>query len=104
MKPILISLLSLAAALVAHAAPEPNLEPAAHAAKPAKPAKPVNPALVDVQDVPGQPRVLLIGDSISMGYTLLVRDKLKNRANVHFTPAGYEQLADQVVTSITKVL
>jgi acyl-CoA thioesterase-1 len=47
------------------------------------PAKPVDPSLVEVPDVPGLPRVLLIGDSISMGYTLDVRAKLKDRANVH---------------------
>ena len=57
-----------------------NLEPAP-ANKPTP--KPINPALVEVADVPGLPRVLLMGDSISMGYTLPVREKLKARANVH---------------------
>ena len=57
-----------------------NLEPAA-ATKP--PAKPKDPALVAVADVPGLPRVLLIGDSISMGYTLPVREKFTGIANVH---------------------
>lgn len=57
-----------------------NLEPAP-GAKAA--AKPLDPSLVDVPDVPGLPRVLLIGDSISMGYTLGVRAKLKGVANVH---------------------
>jgi acyl-CoA thioesterase-1 len=57
-----------------------NLEPAAGAKAPAKP---VDPSLVEVADVPGLPRVLLIGDSISMGYTLDVRAKLKDHANVH---------------------
>jgi hypothetical protein len=33
-------------------------------------AKAPNPVLAAVTDVPGLPRVLLIGDSISMGYTL----------------------------------
>jgi hypothetical protein len=50
------------------------------------PAKPSDPALVDVPDVPGLPRVLLIGDSISIGYTLPVRAKLAGRANVHRPP------------------
>ncbi len=36
-----------------------------------------------VTDVAGLPRVLLIGDSISIGYTLKVRDLLKDQANVH---------------------
>jgi len=57
-----------------------NLEPAAGTTAPAKP---IDPALVDVADVPGLPRVLLIGDSISMGYTLDVRARLKGKANVH---------------------
>jgi acyl-CoA thioesterase-1 len=57
-----------------------NLEPAAN---PKAPAKAKNPALVEIEDVPGLPRVLLIGDSISMGYTLPVREKFKGRANVH---------------------
>jgi hypothetical protein len=38
------------------------------------------------QEVPGQPRVLLIGDSISIGYTLPVRELLKGKANVHRIP------------------
>jgi lysophospholipase L1-like esterase len=42
-----------------------------------------DPALTEVNDVPGLPRVLLIGDSISMGYTIPVRELLKGKANVH---------------------
>lgn len=57
-----------------------NLEPEKSAAAPEKP---TNPALRPITDVPGLPRVLLIGDSISMGYTLAVREALKGRANVH---------------------
>lgn len=45
-------------------------------------AKP-DPALAPVQDVAGLPRVLLLGDSISIGYTLPVRELLKGKANVH---------------------
>jgi acyl-CoA thioesterase-1 len=56
-----------------------NLEPSA-ANKPAP--APKDPSLVVVQETPGLPRVLLIGDSISMGYTLPVRAKLKGIANV----------------------
>ncbi len=47
---------------------------------------PPNPAFVAVTDVAGLPRVLLIGDSISIGYTLPVRAALAGRANVHRPP------------------
>lgn len=46
------------------------------------PANP-HPALAPIADVAGLPRVLLMGDSISMGYTLPVRARLQGRANVH---------------------
>ncbi len=42
-----------------------------------------NAVLAPIEDVVGLPRVLLIGDSISMGYTLPVREKLAGKANVH---------------------
>jgi acyl-CoA thioesterase-1 len=45
-----------------------------------------DPVLAPVKDEPGLPRVLLIGDSISMGYTLPVREMLKGKANVHRVP------------------
>ena len=38
--------------------------------------------------MPGLPRVLLIGDSISIGYTLPVRELLQGKANVHRIPAN----------------
>jgi lysophospholipase L1-like esterase len=41
-----------------------------------------------VKDQPGLPRVLLIGDSISRGYTLTVRHALAGKANVHRAPAN----------------
>jgi acyl-CoA thioesterase-1 len=44
--------------------------------------------LEPINDRPGLPRVLLIGDSISMGYTLPVRVLLYGRANVHRIPAN----------------
>jgi lysophospholipase L1-like esterase len=47
-----------------------------------------NPAIRAIKDEPGLPRVLLIGDSISIGYTLQVREKLKGRANVHRIPVN----------------
>ena len=39
--------------------------------------------MAPIEDVDGLPRVLLLGDSISIGYTLPVREKLKGKANVH---------------------
>lgn len=45
--------------------------------------RPPNPAMAKVEDVTGLPRVLLIGDSISIGYTVPVRQLLKGKANVH---------------------
>ena len=50
--------------------------------------KPVHPSLVKIEDDPRLPRVLLIGDSISMGYTVPVRERLKGKANVHRIPAN----------------
>lgn len=51
-------------------------------------AVPENKAMKDVQDVPGLPRVLLLGDSISIAYTIPVRELLKDRANVHHVPVN----------------
>jgi len=53
-----------------------------------KPKRPPNPAFATVEDVPGLPRVLLIGDSISMGYTVAVQELLKGKANVHRIPTN----------------
>ena len=55
---------------------------AADATAPAA-AKPKDPAYVQIDDVPGLPRVLLIGDSVSVGYTLPVRKELVQVANIH---------------------
>ncbi len=41
-----------------------------------------------VRDDPQLPRVLLIGDSVSRGYTQAVRKALDGRANVHRAPAN----------------
>ncbi len=59
----------------------------AKAKKTAKQAAP-NPALAQIEDAPGLPRVLLIGDSISIGYTTFTREALKGKANVHRIPAN----------------
>lgn len=56
--------------------------PATPAAEKAK----ANPAFAPATDVPSLPRVLLLGDSISIGYTVAVREKLAGRANVHRPP------------------
>ena len=48
----------------------------------AKPAN-VDPAMVPVVDDPKLPRVLLIGDSVSIAYTMVVRKELAGKANVH---------------------
>lgn len=42
-----------------------------------------NPAYARVEDVPGLPRVLILGDSISIGYTVPLRKELEGQANVH---------------------
>ena len=45
-----------------------------------------NPAYAYVQDDPALPRVLIIGDSISIGYTPYVRTQLSGKVNVHRIP------------------
>ena len=54
------------------------------------------PELAPVADVPGLPRVLLIGDSISIGYTLPVRKLLEGKANVHRIPFNGRSTEDHV--------
>ena len=44
--------------------------------------------LAPVEDDPALPRVLLIGDSISIGYTLPTREALAGKANVHRPPTN----------------
>ena len=46
----------------------------------------VRPEFLPVNDDPDLPRVLIIGDSISIGYTLALREELKGVANVHRPP------------------
>ena len=43
-------------------------------------------SLAPIADTAGLPRVLLIGDSISMGYTVPTRELLAGKANVHRIP------------------
>jgi len=67
--------------------------------------------MAPIEDVPGLPRVLLIGDSISIGYTLSVRAALKGVANVHRIPTnggptskGLEHIEDWLGTSMWDVV
>jgi len=75
--------IALAAVLLTHTATAQNqLEPAKGNQAAPKP----KAADVKVVDVPGLPRVLLIGDSISYGYQPFVMTKLKGKANIHHPP------------------
>ena len=69
-------------------------------------AKRPDPALSPIEDVPGLPRVLLIGDSISIAYTIPTRELLVGKANVHRIPVnggpttrGLEHIEEWVGTS-----
>jgi len=64
----------VATSFAAGNAEEPTTNPAAKA---------MDPSFVPVADDPNLPRVLIIGDSISMGYTIPVRELLKGKANIH---------------------
>ena len=56
------------------------------AKKPERPARKPDPSLAKITDEPGLPRVLIIGDSISMGYTFPTRELLRGKANLHRIP------------------
>jgi acyl-CoA thioesterase-1 len=51
--------------------------------EPAKKKAAPNPAYEATKDVAGLPRVLIIGDSISIGYQVPLREALSGKANVH---------------------
>jgi hypothetical protein len=78
MKLVLLSLLFAITAINAADAPKAAV----------KAVRKPNAAMAKIEDVPGLPRVLLIGDSISIGYTLDVRELLKGKANVHRIPTN----------------
>jgi acyl-CoA thioesterase-1 len=63
-----------------------------------RPARKPDPSLAAITDEPGLPRVLLIGDSISMGYTLPVRELLKGKANLHRIPRNGGSTKDGLQT------
>lgn len=66
-----------------------TLVPALHAADtPAKPKVAKPPEFVAITDDPKLPRVLLMGDSVSIAYALEVRKLLAGVANVHRVPAN----------------
>ena len=56
--------------------------------KPKKKVRKPNPAMAKITDVPGLPRVLLIGDSISIGYTVPSREALQGKVNLHRIPTN----------------
>ncbi len=64
--------------------PLPSREPAPPATSRTSPSS----SVVPIDDQPGLPRVLLVGDSVSMGYTIPTRELLAGQANVHRVPAN----------------
>jgi acyl-CoA thioesterase-1 len=60
-----------------------TLTAAGQEAKPKAKKAAANPAYAKVDDVAGLPRVLILGDSISIGYQAPLREALKGKANVH---------------------
>ena len=52
------------------------------------PPKPPDPAYAQITDTPGLPRVLILGDSVSVGYTLPLRKELAGKANLHRPPSN----------------
>ena len=62
---------------------------ALHAFGQVKNTKPKRPnPMAPIKEMPGLPRVLLIGDSISIGYTLPTRALLKGKVNLHRIPTN----------------
>ena len=61
----------------------PNLQSQAN-----KPKRKPSPVFAPVKDNSNLPRVLIIGDSISIGYTLPTREFLRGKANLHRIPTN----------------
>ena len=62
---------------------------ALHAFGQVKNTKPKRPnPMAPIKEMPGLPRVLLIGDSISIGYNLPPRALLKGKVNLHRIPTN----------------
>ena len=49
--------------------------------------KRVNP-MTPIEEIKGLPHVLIVGDSISIGYTLPTRELLKGKVNLHRIPTN----------------
>jgi len=62
-------------------------------------AKKPDAAMAEIKDDPALPRVLLIGDSISIGYTIPTRELLKGKANLHRIPANGGSTKDGLTNS-----
>ncbi len=80
-----------ASALAAEKGARPDAagaEKKAKAARPPRPKRRANPAFAKVTDTPGLPRALLIGDSISIGYTPPTRKLLAGKVNLHRIPTN----------------
>lgn len=52
-----------------------------------------NPSMQAQADVPDLPRVLIIGDSISIGYTKPLREMMAGKANIHRIPVNGQSTA-----------
>ncbi|HLA85413.1 MAG TPA: SGNH/GDSL hydrolase family protein [Thermoguttaceae bacterium] len=76
-----LALVLVLSAISASAAPPPS-----RARNAVKPKADPSAVFAEITDDPKLPRVLLIGDSISMGYTFPVRRMLAGKANVHRVP------------------
>lgn len=74
MQPLRLLVLFLAACLAG------RVQPASSVAQSQKQIQDLS--IAPIAETPGLPRVLLIGDSISMGYTVPVRERLAGKANV----------------------
>lgn len=81
-------LLALTPFLLAADDPTPSKAAEKVTVAPKAKAKTPDPAMAPITDTAGLPRVLLIGDSISIGYTLPVRRQLAGVANVHRIPTN----------------
>jgi len=88
MKTLPLALLLALVALAPAAEPATTKPAEAVNVAPKAKAKAPDPAMAPIKDVAGLPRILLIGDSISIGYTLPVRKLLDGQANVHRIPTN----------------
>jgi acyl-CoA thioesterase-1 len=106
---IVAAAISLAGVVANCRAEEPASKPTPSAAAETKSpggaskSRPTHPAQVQVEEDSTLPRVLLIGDSISMGYTLPLRQELANVANV-LHPSENCRSSRHIVARIDKYL